>query len=140
MPMSSPLHPGGGGDNKSISHSEANDAPESTPDVDFGTPGQPFDIINFPTTPPTHLYSPTGSSHGCDKSLTSNIRPHQTLQPHDSVRGNTKRKRKNSRQSIRRIPKDSGVTQGMPRGTFSSTIPPIYSNSNTSLTSCDNTM
>ena len=26
-------------------------------------------------------------------SLTSDIRPHQTLQPHDSVRGNTKRKK-----------------------------------------------
>ena len=94
MPISSPLHPGGGGDNRSISHSEANDAPESTPNVDFDTPGRPFHIINFPTTPPTHLYSPTGSSHGCDKSLTSDIRHQQTLHPHDSVRRNTKRKKK----------------------------------------------
>jgi hypothetical protein len=92
--MSSPLHPGEGEDNKSISHSEANDAPESNLDFDFDTPVRPFDIINFPTTPPTHLYSPTGSSHGCDKSLTSDIRPHQTLQPHDYVHGNTKRKKK----------------------------------------------
>jgi len=94
--MSSPLHPGEGGDNKSISHSEANDAPESTLVVDFDTPDRPFDIFNFPTTPPTHLYLPTGSSHGCDKSLTSDsdIRHHQTLQPHDSIRGNTKRKKK----------------------------------------------
>ena len=55
MPMSSPLHPGGGRDNRSISHSETNDASESNPDVNFDTPGRPFDIINFPTTPPTHL-------------------------------------------------------------------------------------
>ena len=41
------------GDNRSISHSEANDAPESTPNDDFDTPGRPFDIINFPIPPPT---------------------------------------------------------------------------------------
>ena len=34
------------------------------------------------------------AAHGCDKSLTSDIRPHQTLQPHDSVCGNTNRKKK----------------------------------------------
>ena len=54
----------------------------------------PLTSSTSPYPPPPHLYSPTGSSHGYDKSLTSDIRPHQTLQPHDSVRGNTKRKKK----------------------------------------------
>ena len=49
------------------------------------------------------------------------LEPYNPMTPYAETQ---KERRKNSQQSIHRIPKDSGVAQGMPRGTFLSTTPP----------------
>jgi hypothetical protein len=90
------------------------------------TSPQPLQLIC--TSPQAALMAATRAS----LATSDPTKPYNPMTPYAETQ---KERRKNSRQSIRRIPKDSGVAQETPRGTFSSTIPPIYSNLNTLLTS-----